>query len=101
MYWWGFSCRPFRRLARQRAAYHARHAVVGPLWQGGYYERVLRREEKTETVVRYILDNPVRAGLVDRAEEYPYSWCRWGRRDVCGVATCVTGRELTSRPTTT
>ncbi len=43
------------------------------LWQEGYYERVLRSDEATETVVRYVLDNPVRAGLVQRAEDYSFS----------------------------
>lgn len=26
-----------------------------------------------ESVVRYILNNPVKAGLVERAEQYPFS----------------------------
>jgi len=43
------------------------------LWQEGYHERVLRDDETTRDVVRYVLDNPVRAGVVQRPEEWPYS----------------------------
>jgi REP element-mobilizing transposase RayT len=40
------------------------------LWQEGYYEHVVREEESVAGIVRYILDNPFRAGLV--AEGYIY-----------------------------
>jgi hypothetical protein len=43
------------------------------LWQAGYYDRILRHDEDSLTVVRYILENPVRAGLVSRFSDYPYS----------------------------
>jgi putative transposase len=48
-----------------------RHEV--PLWQIGYWERVLREEDDTRAVVGYLLENPVRAGLVARAIDYPFS----------------------------
>ena len=44
----------------------------GRLWQLGFYDHVLRDEEQTLTVVRYILTNPVRAGLSRALGEYPY-----------------------------
>ena len=44
-----------------------------PLWQVGYFDRVLREEDDTRAVVGYILNNPVRAGLAVRAVEYPFS----------------------------
>jgi putative transposase len=43
------------------------------LWQEGFYDRILRNDEETIVVARYILDNPVRAGLVARFDEYPFS----------------------------
>ncbi|MBA7678588.1 hypothetical protein ES703_86866 [subsurface metagenome] len=43
------------------------------LWQRGYYEHVLRAEENLEKVARYIWGNPVRKGLVEHEEEYPFS----------------------------
>ena len=43
------------------------------MWQEGFYDRILRNDEETIVVARYILDNPVRAGLVARFDEYPFS----------------------------
>ena len=43
------------------------------LWQSGYYERVLRENDDTRAVVGYLLQNPVRAGLVRTAEEWPWT----------------------------
>jgi putative transposase len=42
------------------------------LWQEGYYDRVLRAEDDAKRVARYILGNPVRAGLVACPRDYPY-----------------------------
>ena len=42
------------------------------LWQINYYEHILRKEEDTKTVVYYILDNPVRKGLVTYFKDYPF-----------------------------
>ena len=65
--------RRFVKIAKQRVAYLARTQFAIPaIWQGGYYERILR-SHGMESVVWYILNNPVRAGLVERAEQYPFS----------------------------
>jgi putative transposase len=64
----------FVRLMKQRAAWRFARARCGKLWQEGYFDRVLRNEESTLDVVRYILGNPVRAGLVNSPADYPY----WG-----------------------
>ena len=48
------------------------------LWQKSYYDHVLRRDEDVVDVVRYILENPVRAGLVVEAVDYAYSWSLYG-----------------------
>jgi putative transposase len=62
------------KLARQRAALAFRSQRSGQLWQDGYFERVLRRNEETKSVIRYVLNNPVRAGLVTEPADYPFSW---------------------------
>ncbi|NWB96044.1 transposase [Pseudomonas gingeri] len=41
------------------------------LWQKGYFDRALRREEDLKAMARYIIDNPLRAGLVRRIGDYP------------------------------
>jgi REP element-mobilizing transposase RayT len=42
------------------------------LWQEGYYERVLRNEDDARVVARYIIENPVRARLVEDPSKYPF-----------------------------
>jgi len=64
--------RAFVRLFKQRSSFHSKCATGGGLWQRGYFERVLRAEEDTFAVARYLLCNPVRAGLVESPEEYPF-----------------------------
>ena len=59
---------------RSRTGYHWKRVHGTTLWQEGYHERVLRADEHTPSVVRYLLENPMRAGLVDRLEDYPF----WG-----------------------
>jgi REP element-mobilizing transposase RayT len=42
-------------------------------WQREFFDRLLRSEEKLDEKWNYIRENPVRAGLCRRAEDYPYS----------------------------
>jgi REP element-mobilizing transposase RayT len=44
-----------------------------PFWQGKSYDHWVRNELEFERIRRYIEENPVRAGLVARAEDYPWS----------------------------
>jgi len=41
-------------------------------WQDGVFDRLLRRDEFAESKWFYIRENPVRAGLVQRWEDWPY-----------------------------
>ena len=66
--------REFVRLAKQRSGWRYKRNTGKPLWQEGYHERVLRSDEASPEVARYILGNPLRAGLVERVEDYPF----WG-----------------------
>ncbi|MBU0522155.1 MULTISPECIES: REP-associated tyrosine transposase [Pseudomonas] len=43
----------------------------GPVWQHGYHDRAIRKEEDLQAVARYIVANPLRAGLVERVGDYP------------------------------
>jgi putative transposase len=70
--------RKFAKLSKQRsgAQYALKHG--GPLWQEGYHDHVLRAEDDTKVIARYILANPVRAGLVEDPRDYPFSGSdRW------------------------
>jgi REP-associated tyrosine transposase len=50
----------------------------GPLWQRSYWDHVVRRAEDLERLARYIVENPVRRGLVAEAERYPFQVIRLG-----------------------
>jgi REP-associated tyrosine transposase len=64
--------RHFVRVFKQITAFEFRQRAGAPLWQPGYHERILRDDEHTLAVVRYVWENPVRAGLARQLGEYPY-----------------------------
>jgi len=66
-------CRAFVDLLKQRSGFEYRALSGDRLWQRGYFDRVLRNEEATEDVARYVLGNPVRAGLVRSITDWPYA----------------------------
>ncbi|WP_455210294.1 REP-associated tyrosine transposase [Kaarinaea lacus] len=41
------------------------------IWQRGYFDHALRSDEDVQSVARYIVANPLRAGLVGHIGEYP------------------------------
>ena len=44
---------------------------TGRRWQQGYHDHALRRDEDIKQVARYVIANPLRAGLVKRVGDYP------------------------------
>ena len=46
---------------------------TGVFWMEEYFDRYIRDEKHLETVINYIDNNPVKAGLVDEAYKWP--WC--------------------------
>ena len=59
--------------AKQSSGQSYAAAAKQPLWQEGYYDRVLRPDEDPKKIARYIVENPVRAGLVRSPLDYPLS----------------------------
>jgi putative transposase len=53
------------------------HQAGASIWQRGFHDRGLRREEELRQVARYIVANPLRAGLVDNILDYPYWDAIW------------------------
>jgi putative transposase len=43
-------------------------------WQPNFFEHRLRRNESAAQKGQYIYDNPARAGLIARAEDWPWTW---------------------------
>jgi len=69
-------CRTFADLHRRYTGYvNARARTTGHLWQGRYGP-VVMDETHLFHAIRYVTLNPVRAGLVKRAEEWPWSSAR-------------------------
>nr|WP_200980711.1 transposase [Pseudomonas cichorii] len=46
-------------------------SVQSRVWQKGYHDRAVRREEDLRHIARYIVANPLRAGLVRKVGDYP------------------------------
>ena len=65
-------CRRFISRAKQYSGFYYAEEYGVRLWQRYGFERVLREHEPTMVVARYILENPLRAGLAQRVDEYPY-----------------------------
>ena len=53
-----------------RASWASR-SPTGRLWQRGYYDHAIRTDENLRYVARYIVANPLRAGLVTQIGDYP------------------------------
>ena len=46
----------------------------GPVWEEESFDHVLRSDESLEDKREYIRQNPVRAGLAKRPEDYRWLW---------------------------
>ncbi|WP_448695659.1 REP-associated tyrosine transposase [Pseudomonas moraviensis] len=44
---------------------------TGAFWQTGYHDRAIRDNEDLRPYARYIIANPLRAGLVKKVADYP------------------------------
>ncbi len=89
----------FRKLVsmfKQRTAFAHKRATGKTLWQDGYFDRVLRREEATLDVVAYILDNPVRAGLCRDSRDYAFVGST--RYSVADLHDAIASRSVAWRP---
>ena len=69
----GFAPLPgMRRSISQWKRYAARE--FGIAWQDGFFDHRLRNDDSWQEKAHYIRMNPVRAGLLDQAEQWPYAW---------------------------
>jgi len=69
--------RLMKRLAgRQTRHYNRLEGRSGTLWEGRYKSSVVQHEGYLRACCRYIELNPVRARMVARPEDYPWSSCR-------------------------
>ena len=53
---------------------------TGHVFEGRFAARVIEDEDHQEAAARYVLNNPVRAGLCERAEDWAWSGGRFALR---------------------
>tara|TARA_B110000881_G_C18281136_1_gene367528 strand:- start:109 stop:555 length:447 start_codon:yes stop_codon:yes gene_type:complete len=46
--------------------------IKGQFWQKQYFDHAVRKEENLKDIARYIVANPLRKGLVDKVQDYPF-----------------------------
>lgn len=67
-----------QRLKTNTARALRRHRSGGvPVWATGFHDRALRVDENLQVAARYLIANPIRAGLVTRIGDYPYWNAVW------------------------
>ena len=49
----------------------------GAFWQRGFHDRAIRYSDDLEHIARYIVANPLRAGIVDSLGDYPLWDAKW------------------------
>jgi REP element-mobilizing transposase RayT len=49
----------------------------GRIWARAYHDHAVRREEDVRALARYVIANPVRAGLVESVLHYPFWDASW------------------------
>jgi putative transposase len=62
----------FVKQAKQLSAYYYKQRFAAVLWQPSWHDRVLRRSDDRLAATRYVLENPLRAGLVTSLDDYPF-----------------------------
>lgn len=51
--------------------------AAGNLWTKGYYDHLFRQGDSIAHAVDYIRNNPLRKGLVYKADDWPFTRIRW------------------------
>ena len=49
----------------------------GPVWQPGFHDHAVRSGEDVVAIARYVVANPLRAGLVRSVGDYPFWNAKW------------------------
>jgi REP element-mobilizing transposase RayT len=58
--------------------FNERHGRRGHLWGDRFWTELIDSEEHLQAACRYVLDNPLRAGLCDTRAAWPWLGCRYG-----------------------
>ena len=63
---------------KRYTAYQANHILNrrGAFWLHESYDHWVRDETERTRIIAYVISNPVKAGLVERWEDWPWTYCR-------------------------
>jgi putative transposase len=64
------NCRTFIKASKQYSGYYYKRSHEQRLWERYGHERVIRDDQELAMTVRYVVANPVRAGLVQHPRDY-------------------------------
>jgi len=53
----------------------------GGLWQREYHDRLLLNERALRSAIEYVIGNPVKVGLAEKPDDYPWLWTEWNECD--------------------
>ena len=74
----GSLSQPMQQLkSRSAIALNRVAGTHGPLWQKGYHDHAVRDDEDLRAAARYVVANPLRAGLVKQIGSYPFWDAVW------------------------
>jgi len=65
-------CKAFIKAAKQYSGYYFSQARHFKLWERYGHDHVIRDEQDLAMTLRYLLSNPVQAGLVKHPRDYPF-----------------------------
>ena len=68
-----FQLGPWVGILKQALEKHIAVTGKSPIWQRGFFDHVLRSDESYAQKWNYVRENPVRAGLLTNADDWPYS----------------------------
>lgn len=86
----------FMQRFKQVTGFRYKQRCAGALWQHSFYDRALRRDEDLMGAARYILGNPVRAGLMTADDVWPHQ----GGALLAGTEAGWSEGRISSRPAT-
>jgi len=73
------ACRSLRTIMHSIKSYSANQAnqllgLTGQFWQAESYDHVVRDEEELDRIIQYVVNNPVKAGLVQHWEDWKWTY---------------------------
>lgn len=58
------------------------NGYVGRVWRERFYSSILETKKRIAKVFLYIVDNPIRAKLIDKPDEYKYGGLYWIKKRI-------------------